>query len=90
MATKTTQPRKSKEAKDEEVEVVHVHGSQSEDFLSISPRGKVPVLETPDGFISETSVILDYLETCGGTPLLPVGNQGPCGLLAQLQPELQR
>lgn len=52
-------------------EVVHVHGSQSEDFLSISPRGKVPVLETPEGFISETSVILDYLETCGGTPLLP-------------------
>ena len=52
-------------------EVVQVHGSQSEDFLRISPRGKIPVLETPDGFISETSAILDYLEDCGGTPLLP-------------------
>lgn len=52
-------------------EVVQVHPSQNQEFLRISPRGKVPVLETPEGFISETSVILDYLEACGGTPLLP-------------------
>ncbi|MET1079335.1 MAG: glutathione S-transferase [Pseudomonas sp.] len=54
-------------------EVVQVQGSQSEAFLAISPRGKVPVLQTEQGFISETSVILDYLEEQqGGKPLLPV------------------
>lgn len=53
-------------------EVVQVHGSQTEAFLAISPRGKVPVLQTEQGFISETSAILDYLEDSqGGTPLLP-------------------
>jgi glutathione S-transferase len=45
---------------------------QSPDFLAKSPRGKVPVLETPQGFLSEASVILEYLEeTAPGTPLLP-------------------
>ncbi|MES2819107.1 MAG: glutathione S-transferase [Pseudomonadota bacterium] len=53
-------------------EVVQVSGSQDEAFLAISPRGKVPVLQTEQGFISETSVILDYLEDSqGGRPLLP-------------------
>jgi len=45
---------------------------QSAEFLAKSPRGKVPVLGTPRGFISETSVILDYLEDAGeGQPLRP-------------------
>jgi glutathione S-transferase len=45
---------------------------QSPEFLARSPRGKVPVLETPDGFINETSVILEYLEeTHPERPLLP-------------------
>jgi glutathione S-transferase len=45
---------------------------QSEALLARSPRGKVPFLETPQGFISETSAILDYLEERGeGKPLLP-------------------
>jgi len=45
---------------------------QSPAFLAKSPRGKVPVLETPQGFINETSAILDYLEDRGeGKPLLP-------------------
>ena len=35
---------------------------QSEALLAGSPRGKVPFLETGDGCISETSVILEYLE----------------------------
>ena len=44
----------------------------TEAFLAKSPRGKVPCLETPQGFISETSVILEYLEDCGvGKALLP-------------------
>lgn len=53
-------------------EIVTVHGNQSAEFLAISPRGKVPVLQTELGFINETSAILDYLEERGeGRPLLP-------------------
>ena len=38
---------------------------QSPEFLAKSPRGKVPCLETAQGFISEASVILEYLEEIG-------------------------
>ena len=45
---------------------------QSAASLAKSPRGKVPFLETPQGFLNETSAILDYLEERGeGKPLLP-------------------
>jgi glutathione S-transferase len=45
---------------------------QGPEFLAKSPRGKVPALGTPDGYLNEASVILDYLEDTGqGTPLLP-------------------
>lgn len=53
-------------------EVVSMHGCQNPETLAVSARGKVPVLETEDGFISETDVILRYLEdTHPQTPLLP-------------------
>ena len=45
-----------------EFEEVHASPSQLAGFLEMSPMGKIPVLETPRGFISETSVVLDYLE----------------------------
>jgi glutathione S-transferase len=46
--------------------------SQDDAYLARSPRGKVPCLETPEGFLSETSVILDYLEDAfPEVPLLP-------------------
>ena len=49
-----------------------MRGNQSPEFLAISPRGKVPCLETEQGFINETNVILEYIEeTQGGKPLLP-------------------
>jgi glutathione S-transferase len=45
---------------------------QNPDFLAKSPRGKVPFLETPRGYISETRAILEYLEDTGeGKSLLP-------------------
>ncbi|TDF83420.1 glutathione S-transferase [Pseudomonas sp. H9] len=37
-------------------------GGQSPEALKVSPRGKVPVLETEHGFLSETNLILDYIE----------------------------
>ncbi|MGZ7456070.1 glutathione S-transferase family protein [Pseudomonas sp. Ma2-10] len=44
----------------------------SPEALAISPRGKVPVLGVEQGFVNETSVILEYLEhRQNGTPLLP-------------------
>jgi len=43
-------------------ELVEVYPSQDAGFLSRSPLGKVPCLETAHGFISETSVMLDYIE----------------------------
>lgn len=53
-------------------EVVKVYADQSPELLAKSPRGKVPVLEVEQGFISETSVILEHLEECGsGKALLP-------------------
>ena len=36
--------------------------SQDEAFLEISPMGKIPVLEVREGFISETQVIVDFLD----------------------------
>lgn len=53
-------------------EVVALHGCQNPEVLAISARGKVPVLGTAQGFISETDVILRYIEdTARERPLLP-------------------
>lgn len=53
-------------------EEVTFYGGQAPNALEVSPRGKVPVLETEQGYLSETSVILDYLEqTQDGKALLP-------------------
>lgn len=45
-----------------EFEQLDVRPNQDDDFLAISPMGKVPCLETPDGYLTETSAILDYLD----------------------------
>ncbi|MEL6830516.1 MAG: glutathione S-transferase [Pseudomonadota bacterium] len=53
-------------------EDVRIYTSQDEGMLAKSPMGKVPFLETEHGYISETSVILDYIEeTHTGPPLYP-------------------
>jgi glutathione S-transferase len=53
-------------------EEVPFYAGQSPEALAISPRGKVPVLGVEQGFINETSVILEYIEQSQkGTPLLP-------------------
>jgi glutathione S-transferase len=53
-------------------EYVLTYPDGSPDLLAKSPRGKVPFLGTPGGFINEASVILEYLEDTGvGVPLLP-------------------
>lgn len=55
-----------------EFEEVHAKPNQNAEFLAKSPMGKVPVLETDKGFISETNVIFGYLEELGiGPALMP-------------------
>ena len=53
-------------------EEVLFYPGPSPEALAISPRGKVPVLGVDQGFVNETSVILEYLEhSQKSTPLLP-------------------
>ncbi len=54
-------------------EEVNVSPSQEAAWLDQSPMGKIPVLETEAGCLTETNVILDYIEeTQGGSKLFPV------------------
>lgn len=54
-----------------EFEVVTIQGNQEESFLAKSPMGKVPCIETEDGqFLSETNVIIEYLDEIGSGPAL--------------------
>ncbi len=44
--------------------------SQDENFLTKSPMGKVPALQTEEGFVSESFAIIEYLETIQPEPAL--------------------
>mgnify|MGYP001217486463 CR=1 FL=1 len=44
--------------------------SQEADFKAKSPMGKIPCIETPRGFLSETAAILQYLEDTHPNPAL--------------------
>lgn len=44
--------------------------SQENDYKAKSPMGKVPCLETDQGFLSETNVILEYIEATSANPAL--------------------
>jgi glutathione S-transferase len=58
-------------------EFVDVKPNQDAEFLAKSPMGKVPCLETEQGFISETDVIFDYLEDLdNSTALMPADAYG--------------
>ena len=54
--------------KEMEFEEILVKPNQDENYLTQSPMGKVPCIETEHGFLSETSVIIDYLEALGEGP----------------------
>lgn len=55
-------------------EEVSVPPSQDADYLAKSPMGKIPCLETPEGFLSESLAIIEYLEETQPTvPLFPAG-----------------
>jgi len=55
-----------------EYKTVTLYPNQSSDYLSKSPMGKVPALETEQGVLTETNVILEYLDdTYPDKPLYP-------------------
>ena len=45
-----------------EFEEVYARPSQEDNVLAISPMGKIPYLEADEGFLSESSAILEFLE----------------------------
>jgi glutathione S-transferase len=56
-----------------EFEIVETRPSQEDDYLAMSPMGKVPCIETDQGFLSEANVIMEYLEeSCDGPSLMPL------------------
>lgn len=56
--------------KDIPFEEVSVMPNQQPAYLAISPVGKVPALETDEGFMCETNVIAEYLEELRPAPAL--------------------
>ena len=55
-----------------EYKTVTLYPNQSAEYLSKSPMGKVPALETEQGILTETNVILEYIEdTYPDKPLYP-------------------
>ena len=53
-------------------EEIHTMPSQDPEFVARSPMGKVPCIEVEDTFLSETGIILEYLEDAyPETPLYP-------------------
>lgn len=51
-----------------EFEEVTVRPNQEAEYLARSPMGKVPCLQTEQGFLTETEVIIDYLDSLGLGP----------------------
>jgi glutathione S-transferase len=44
---------------------------QSLAYLALNPKGRVPTLETPNGVLTETGAILEYLAALHGPHLIP-------------------
>ena len=53
-----------------EFEEVDTRPSQETHYLEKSPMGKIPCIETEQGFLTETAVIIDYLDEIGKGPSL--------------------
>lgn len=58
---------------------------RSETYLRINPRGRVPALVTPDGILTETIAILDYLaRSFPDLALLPIAPFARAGCLSTM------
>ncbi|MGB0449835.1 MAG: glutathione S-transferase family protein [Porticoccaceae bacterium] len=54
-------------------EEVYIKPTYSEPFLELSPMGKIPCIEVDEGYLSETTAIMGFLESC--IPELPMTNE---------------
>jgi glutathione S-transferase len=54
-------------------EEVYIRPSYSEPYLELSPMGKIPCIEIDEGYLSETTAILGFLESC--IPEMPMTEQ---------------
>jgi glutathione S-transferase len=74
--------------KDVEFEEVRVYTGAGPkyrpDYLEMSPQGKVPCLETPHGFLSESRCIVDYIESVHPSPALYPSNAFERAKVAEL------
>jgi glutathione S-transferase len=52
-------------------EEVKVYPNQTEEYLKIHPMGKVPALETSEGIITETDVLMRYIDRQGNENFFP-------------------
>lgn len=65
-------------------EEVHVLPNHESDFLLKSPMGKVPCLQTEEGFLSETGVMIDYVDSLKIGPSLYPDNLFACAKVKEL------
>jgi glutathione S-transferase len=72
-----------------EFEFVETQASQDQSYLAKSPMGKVPCIETDQGFLSETSVILEYLDEVGSGPALMPGDPYERAKVRELMKEME-
>ncbi len=55
-----------------EFELITTFPSQSPEYLEISPMGKIPILQVNEGYLSETTAILEFIEDSNPEiPLFP-------------------
>ncbi len=45
-------------------EEIYIAPTYSEPYLELSPMGKIPCIEVDEGYLSETTAILGFLESC--------------------------
>lgn len=58
-------------AKGLDFEEIKVYPNQTDEYLKAHPLGKVPALETEQGFICETDVLMRYVDQLGGESFFP-------------------
>jgi glutathione S-transferase len=56
-----------------EFEEIFIGPTYSEPFLELSPMGKIPCIEVDEGYLSETTAIMGFLESC--IPELPMTDE---------------
>ena len=70
-------------------EIVQIQASQDEEYLARSPMGKVPCIETDEGFLSEANVILEYLEESFDSPSFMPSNPFDRARVRELMKEME-